>query len=148
MAMELFFEDVSVGDEIPELVKSPITNDQLIRYAGASGDFNPLHTDDEVGKAMGLGGRIAHGMLIMGFIGQAITDWVPKRCLRKLSARFVGISRPGDIIRVTGIVEQKHDENGQHIISCKVVARGADEEVKLSGTFEAALPSKRSQDGQ
>ena len=64
-----YFEDVLVGDEIPQLVKSPIKHLQLVRYAGASGDFNPLHTDPSVGEAIGTGGIIAHGMLIMGFVG-------------------------------------------------------------------------------
>ena len=49
-----YFDDVNVGDEIPKLVKSPMTHLQLVRYAGASGDFNPLHTDPKVGESMGM----------------------------------------------------------------------------------------------
>ena len=69
---EIRFDDVTEGTEMPRLVKPPVTHNQLVRYAGASGDFNPIHTDPEAGKAAGIG-LIAHGMLIMGFAGQAIT---------------------------------------------------------------------------
>jgi acyl dehydratase len=57
---ELYYKDVKVGDEIPSLTKEPITHSQLVRYAGASGDFNPLHTDPKVGEMIGTGGIIAH----------------------------------------------------------------------------------------
>jgi len=80
-----YFEDVQVGDEIPQLVKSPLQHLQLVRYAGASGDFNPLHTDPSVGETIGTGGIIAHGMLIMGFVGQMLSDYVGPQALRKLA---------------------------------------------------------------
>ncbi|MBT3432967.1 MAG: dehydratase, partial [Nitrospinaceae bacterium] len=58
------------GDKLPEIIKDPIAKVQLVMYAGASGDFNPIHTDDEAAQARGLKGVIAHGMLSMGFLGQ------------------------------------------------------------------------------
>jgi len=76
MAKELFFEDVKVGDAMPVLVKPPIIKLQHVMYAGASGDFNPLHTDDEFARAVGMkDGVISHGMLVMGFVAQAVTNW-------------------------------------------------------------------------
>ena len=71
----IYFEDVQVGDDLPALVKGPIQQIQLTRYAGASGDFNPIHQDDEFARAAGMGGVFAHGMLSMGFVAQALTDW-------------------------------------------------------------------------
>ncbi|MBW2649403.1 MAG: hypothetical protein JRC53_06360, partial [Deltaproteobacteria bacterium] len=66
MAREIYYEDVNVGDAMPELVKGPLQKLQHVMYAGASGDFNPLHTDDDFAKAVGMkDGVIAHGMLIM-----------------------------------------------------------------------------------
>ena len=56
---KLYYEDVQVGDELPRLVKGPVTHLQLVRYAGASGDFNPLHTDPKIGEALGIGGILA-----------------------------------------------------------------------------------------
>ena len=138
MAKELFLRDVSIGDPMPTLVKEPVGKVQLVRYAGASGDFNPLHTDPEVGKAIGIGGQIAHGMLIMGFVGQAITNWVPKKCLKNFSVRFAGMTRPDDVITVTGKVVDKREDSGR--IICEVAARNQKDELIVAGQFEAELP--------
>jgi acyl dehydratase len=142
MAHELYFEDVNSGDEMPKLVKDPVSKIQLVKYAGASGDFNPLHVDDEVGISMGFEGVIAHGLLIMGFAGQAITNWIPKKHLTRFRVRFMGTTRPNEIITVTGKVTDKWTENHRNMIRCEVFARGQKDDVKVAGMFEAALPSK------
>jgi acyl dehydratase len=143
MTHELFYEDVRVGDEMPELVKGPLMKLQHVMYAGASGDFNPLHTDDDFARAVGMkDGVIAHGMLIMGFAGQAITGWVPKKYLKKFGVRFSGMTKPGSTIRITGRVTDKRVEHGENIICCEVVARDETEDVKLTGHFEASLPGR------
>ena len=64
--------DVSIGQLLPPLVKDPVTKVQLVKYAGASGDFNLIHTDDETARRVGLEGVIAHGMLSMGSLGQYV----------------------------------------------------------------------------
>jgi acyl dehydratase len=138
MTKELFLRDVNVGDPMPTLVKEPVNKVQLVRYAGASGDFNPLHTDPEVGKAIGIGGQIAHGMLIMGFVGQAITQWVPKKYLKAFSVRFAGMTRPDDVITVTGKVVDKREDSGR--IRCEVAAKNQKDELIVAGQFEAELP--------
>ena len=136
----LFFEDVAVGDEMPVLVKEPIAEVQLVKYAGASGDFNPLHTVDAVGKQAGFGGVIAHGMLVMGFIAQAVAAWIPSRCLKKFRARFSAITRPGEIITITGkVVEKKAEDN---LIVCELQAKDQKGEVKINGRVEAVLQAK------
>jgi acyl dehydratase len=142
MATELYFQDINVGDAIPALVKKPVSKVQLVRYAGASGDFNPLHTDSEFGKTVGIG-QIAHGMLIMGFVGEAVTGWVPKKYLRKLSVRFAGMTRPDDVITVTGKVTDKKQENGDNIVRCEVLASNQKGETVIAGSFEAVLPNKK-----
>ncbi|MBM3133419.1 MAG: dehydratase [Chloroflexi bacterium] len=142
MAKELYFEDIKVGDDIPKLVKPAVDKTQLVKYAGASGDFNPLHTDDDIGKMLGLGGRIAHGMLLMGFAGEAITNWVPKKHLTKFNVRFGGMTKVGDVITVTGSIKEKRTDKGKNIIVGEVIARDQNNDMKVSGTFEAVLPSK------
>jgi acyl dehydratase len=139
MEKEIRYDDLNVGSEMSILVKAPVDKMQLVKYSGASGDFNPLHTDPEVGKAVGIG-QIAHGMLIMGFVGQAITDWVPKKFLKKLSVRFAGMTRPGDVVTVTGKVKEKVAEGGLKKIVCDVQAKNQKEEVLVNGFFEAVLP--------
>ena len=79
------------GDVFPEITYPPVTKTQLVRYAGASGDFNPIHTDNEAARESGLKGVIAQGLMVMGFLGQAIVRWVPKRTLKKFKVRFKGI---------------------------------------------------------
>lgn len=142
MAQELFFEDVQVGQAMPSLTKGPVAKLQLVMYAGASGDFNPLHTDDDFAKAVGMPGVIAHGMLIMGFVGQAITDWIPRRNLKKMGVRFAGMTFPGETITITGSVTDKRQENGSNLITCEVTAADQNGGVKVSGSFVAALPSR------
>jgi len=139
---ELYFEDVNVGDELPPLVKEPITRVQIVRYAGASGDFNALHFDDEIGKRAGMGGIIAHGMLIMGFAGQAVTQWFPRKYLRNFGARFVGMSKLGEGITVKGTVTKKGQENGENIVLGTLVVCGQDGSIKINGDFKVALPNK------
>ena len=109
--MAMLFESVNIGDQVIHLVKPPITKTQLVRYAGASGDFNPLHTDDEAAKAAGFDGVVAHGMLMMGILSQAITASIPRRQLRKVNVRFKGMTRPDAVITVSGTNYRETDRN-------------------------------------
>lgn len=136
----MYFDDVQAGDSMPVLVKEPITKLQLVKYAGASGDFNPLHTDDDVGRSVGLGGVIGHGMLTMGFVGQALTNWIPKKYLKKFKVRFAGMTKPGEVITITGKITAKDEEN--NLISGELSARDQNDQVKIQASFEAKLPRK------
>jgi acyl dehydratase len=136
---KLYYEDVQVGDDIPKLVKSPVSHLQLVRYAGASGDFNPLHTDAKIGEAIGTGGIIAHGMLIMGFVGQMLSDYAGPTALRKYGVRFKGMTRIDDVITCTGTISEKYEVDGEARIAGKVQAVDQDGDVKVTGAFVAAL---------
>jgi acyl dehydratase len=140
--VKLYYEDVQVGDAIPKLVKSPVSHLQLVRYAGASGDFNPLHTDPKIGELVGIGGIIAHGMLIMGFVGQLLSDYVGPTTLRKFDVRFKGMTRIDDVITCTGTITEKYETDGEARIAGKVQATDQNGEVKVAGTFVAALPHR------
>ncbi len=149
--MAVNFDDIKIGDAIPLYTSGPITCTHLVRYAGASGDFNPLHHDQSFAKMIGLDNIIAHGMLIMGIAGEAVTAWVENKYLRKLSVRFLGMTEPvnwNDIentkgratITVSGIVVKKYEENGEKRIHCSIVAKDALGSRKLDGFFIVALP--------
>jgi acyl dehydratase len=140
---QVYFEDVQIGDEIPRLMKTPITHLQLVKYAGASGDFNPLHTDPKIGEAIGTGGIIAHGMLIMGFIGQMLSNYVGPQALRKFGVRFKGMTHLGDEITCTGTITEKYEENGEGRIAGEVWAADQKGDVKVTGTFVASLPHRQ-----
>lgn len=133
------FDSIQVGDELPSLTKPPITEVQLVRYSGASGDFNPIHTVHQAGVEAGNNGVIAHGMLIMGFAAQMITNWVRPEQVRKFGVRFTGISRPGDAITVRGKVVEKFEADGERRVRCEVEAVDQTGHRKLKGEFIAAL---------
>src|SRR5437660_7435320 len=141
-SQKLYFEDIQVGDEIPLLVKVPVTHLQLVRYAGASGDFNPLHTDPKIGETIGTGGIIAHGMLIMGFVGQLLSDYVGPEALRSFGVRFKGMTHLNDVITCSGTIMEKYEAGGEGRIAGKVQAVDQNGDVKISGTFVAALPRR------
>ena len=130
------FNRVDVGDPLPDLKKAPVTKLQLVRYAGASGDFNPIHTDDQMAEQSGFRGVIAQGPLVMGFLGQAITWWVKKRHLRRFMVRFRGMTSPGDIITVSATVKEKTKRGDDLLVVCDAVVKDQKGEVKLTGQFE------------
>ena len=140
--MTVYFDDLEIGDEIPALTTAPITETQLVRYSGASGDFNPIHTVHHVAEAAGLGGVIAHGMLVMGLVGRAITDWVGMPPLRQFGVRFVNVTRPGQIITISGTVVEKMEIDGESRVRCQVAAVDQDGQQKVKGSFVVALPKR------
>jgi len=141
--MTIYFDDLNIGDEIPSLTTAPITETQLVRYSGASGDFNPIHTVPRVAEAAGLDGVIAHGMLVMGLVGRAITAWIGLAPLRQFGVRFIGVTRPGQIIIVTGKVTEKLEVKGEHRVRCEVMAVDQNGHQKVQGNFVVALPLRR-----
>lgn len=134
------FNSISAGDEVVRIVKPPVTKIQLVRYAGASGDFNPLHTDDEAARQAGFEGVVAHGMLIMAFIAEAVAAWAPGKCFKSVKVRFKGVTRPGDVITVTGRVKEKEMTKEGGVVRCTIEAAGREGDVKAAGVFEVVLP--------
>lgn len=133
------YDDIQAGDKIPTLTKGPLEQLQVVRYAGASGDFNPIHTIPEVAQAAGLEGTISHGMLVMAFAGQLITDWLGVGSVRNLNVRFKGMTLPGDTLTCTGSVTEKLEENGEKLVKGKISVKGQDERPRLTGTFVAMV---------
>jgi acyl dehydratase len=149
--MAVNFDDIKIGDAIPSYTSGPITRTHMVRYAGASGDFNPLHHDETFAKMIGLDSVISHGMLIMGIAGEAITAWVENKYLKKMSVRFLSMTEPVDwndventknraTITVSGKVVKKYEENGEKRIHCSIVAKDSLGSRKLDGFFIVALP--------
>ena len=110
-------DELSVGSELPELHKDPITKVQLVKYAGASGDYNLIHTDDETAKRVGLDGVIAHGMLSMAFLGQYCCWLGGPESIRRLTVRFAEMVRPGDVLICRGRVKSR-EEGGAELPGC------------------------------
>ncbi len=142
MGKELYFEDVNVGDDIPSLAKEPTTQ-QLVMYAGASGDFYQIHYDHHFAVNAGLNdGVIVHGMLSMGWVAQMLTDWLPDWGLRKIDVRFSAMAIPGDTITCKGKITEKYQENGKNYINCEISCENQEGAKTVMGTATAELPSK------
>ena len=101
------FGDIREGEALPSLQQEPITRTHIVKYAGASFDFNPIHHDEEFAKRSRSGGIIAHGMMIMGYLGKCATQYLGTAQFDRFASRNVGISRPGDVLIIEGRVEEK-----------------------------------------
>jgi len=126
--------------ELESIQKEPITHTQLVRYAGASGDFNPIHTVVPIGEKAGLGGVIAHGMLIMGMAGSALTKWFPRQDIRSFKVRFSAMTRPGEKLSIEGLIDEEKTVNEENRLVGKVFVKNESGEVKLKGQFEVKKP--------
>ena len=142
MTEQLYYEDVSVGSEIIPLVKQPTTR-QLVMWAGAVGDYMPIHYDKDFAQSRGLSGVIVHGQLVGAFLGQLMTDWIGERgTLRRLSCSYKGMNYPGETITAKGKVTKKYVRNGQHYVECSLWAENAKGEKTASGMATVILPSR------
>ena len=104
------FKNIRIGESLPPLVKGPLDREQIKLYAQASGDFNPIHLEDDVARKAGLPGVIAHGMLSMAFIGEYLYSILndPMQ-LESFNCRFRAKTFPGDVITISGKVKSQSD---------------------------------------
>ena len=124
----LYFEDVSEGDEAP--VRSHVlTRTDLVRYAGASGDFNPMHHDEVLAVAAGQPSVFGHGMFSMGLLGSALTDYVGIGNVRRFQVRFAKQTWPDEELRTHIVVKAKRVEGDDRLVDLAVsLANAAGEE--------------------
>lgn len=143
MNKQLYYEDITVGSEIPSLVKQPTTR-QLVMWAGASGDYNPIHYDQDFAQSRGLPGVIVHGQLVFSFLGQLMTDWMGEQgSLQKLSCSYKGMNFPSETITAKGKVSKKYVEDGKHRVECNIWVENPKGEKTASGMAIAIMPSRR-----
>jgi acyl dehydratase len=138
---KLFFDDVNEGDAAPEF-SHELTRTDLVQYAGASGDFNPMHSDEVSAQAAGLPSVFGHGMFTMGILGKAITDFVGVGNLKRYQVRFTKQTWPGEKLTTKVTVAKKYDEEGDHRVDLECEVVNQDGEAKVSGVATAALPSR------
>lgn len=137
----LYFDDVSEGDAAPEF-SHELTRTDLVTYAGASGDFNPMHHDEVAAQAAGLPSVFGHGMFTMGLLGKALTDYVGVGNLESYQVRFTKQTWPGETLTTKVSVAKKYEEEGKRKVAleCEVVNQNG--EPKVQGTAVAALPTR------
>ena len=138
---KLFFDDVREGDAAPEFSHT-LGRTDLVMYAGASGDFNPMHHDEVAAKDAGLPSVFGHGMFTMGLLGKALTDYVGVGNLKLYRVRFTKQTWPGETLTTKVVVAKKYDEHGEHRVDLDVSVVNENGESKIQGVAVAALPAR------
>lgn len=118
--------DTAIGQSLSPLVKPPIEQEQLQRYAAASGDYNPIHLDPAAARRVGLNGVIAHGMLSMAFLGQFVNQQIadlPGARVGQLKVRYVGMVSLGDTLTCLGKVAARTQGESETAITLECWAQ-------------------------
>jgi acyl dehydratase len=137
----LCFEDVEVGDTAPVL-NHTLTRGDLIEYAGASGDFNPMHTDEVAARDAGMASVFGHGMFSAGLLATAMTNWAGPGTVVRYKVRFVKQTWPGELFATSIKVTAKRHEGDRCVIDVECNLANGEGEVKVSGEATLALPSR------
>jgi acyl dehydratase len=138
--MALHANQLDVGDTHDELVVENLTRTQIVQYAGASGDYNPLHTDDVyTTQVAGYPSVFAHGMLTMGMTGKMLTNYVGDGRLVTYGVRFTSQVWPGDTLVTKATVENVREEDGQFFVDLSVSTTNQNGNVVISGNATARI---------
>jgi acyl dehydratase len=133
------FDALEVGEQAPPLVTEPLTRTNFVRYAGASGDFNPMHHDDTIATSVGNPSVFGHGMLTAGLMARVVKDWFGPTALRRFGVRFAKQVWPGDILTCTATVTAKRAEDGEQLVDVTCAVTNQDGVEVLSGTATAVV---------
>lgn len=136
-------QELEVGDALPPVTLDPVSRLDLIKYAGASGDFNPIHTIDQAAEKAGLPGIIAHGMWTMGNMGKLFTPYMEEGFVQTFTNRFSGMVFLHDVLTIRAGLTEKRDND----LLFKVKAVKQDGKTVASGTVTFRLDGKRSSSG-
>lgn len=138
--MALSARNLKVGDTYQEQIVDNLTRTRLVQYAGASGDYNPVHTDETfTTKVAGYPSVFAHGMLTMGMTGKMLTNYVGDGRLTKYGVRFTRQVWPGDALTATATVEAVREEGGVHFVDLTVSTVNQDGAEVVSGYASAKV---------
>ena len=134
----LAFDDVRIGDPLPELQLPPVDRTMLALFAGASGDHIPLHIDTDAARRAGMPDVFTHGMLGMAWLGRLLTHWAPQSQLRDFEVRFQGITHLGNTIRCSGVVTAKLQD--ERCVRIELRTTNQYGQAKIAGEAVVALP--------
>ncbi|MBR1217658.1 MaoC family dehydratase [Bradyrhizobium sp. U87765 SZCCT0131] len=129
----------AVGDRVVHKSFLPISRHTLALYCGASGDHNPIHVDIDFARRAGFGDVFTHGMLVMGYLGQALTDAVHPSKVRSFSTRFAAITQLGAKLTCEGHVAELTEHEGERRARLTLTAKDETGEVKLAGEAVVAI---------
>jgi acyl dehydratase len=142
-AAKRYWEDVKEGDALPEIRVEKLTRTDFVKYAGASGDFNPIHHDQTFAEASGNPTVFAMGMLNASILSRVVTTYAGRANVRRYKVRFATRAWPGDDVICRGRVTKKLEQGGEKLVEGELEAVNQKGETLISGSFAAALPSRR-----
>ena len=138
--MALKANELKVGDTYSERLVEDLKRTQIVQYAGSSGDYNPLHSDEMfTTQVAGYPSVFAHGMLTMGMTGRLLTNYVGDGRLTNYGVRFTNQVWPGDTLDSTATVEELREEGGEHFVDLTVATVNQDGVVVVKGTASARI---------
>ena len=142
MPDQVYFEDVSEGQEIPTLKKNCSTQ-QLVMWAAGSGDFYQIHYDKDFAQSTGLKGLIVHGALKHAFLGQLLHDWAGDAGrIKKFGCQYRGMDEPAQDITCRGVVTKKYSEGDSNFVELDVWTENPQGQKTTPGTAVVTLPSR------
>ncbi len=138
--------EIKVGDAAPPLVIENLSRTHFVKYAGASGDFNPMHHDDTIATQVGNPSVFGHGMLTAGLMARVVKDWFGPEAMRKFHVRFAKQVWPGETLTFTAVVtavrppgDTAAGDDTDGLVDLELSAKNQDGEEKLSGAATAAV---------
>ena len=142
MKKQVYYEEMETGAELPKLTKEPGTR-QLVMWAGASGDLNPIHYDKDYAISRGLPGVVVHGQLAGCFLAQMVTDWIgEKGKLKKLNVNYRSMNLPGEKLVCKGKITGRSDKDGEGMVTASLWVENKKGEKTLTGTAKVTLPMR------
>jgi acyl dehydratase len=133
-------DGIAVGDHREAVLVENLGRTQIVQYAGASGDFNPIHHDETFAtQSAGYPSVFAHGMLTMGMTGRLLTDWLGDGVLRSFGVRFVNQVWPGDTLTARGTVTSIEERDDGDLVAVEVVTQNQKGETVVQGSATALL---------
>ena len=140
--MRRYFEDVK-GDEALPSFSITVTRTHIVKYVGASGDFFPVHHDDEFARSAGLPSLFAMGMMHGGMLSRVVTDWAGDGRVKRYKVRFAALVFPNDTLSFKGQVVRAYNEGGENLVDCKLSVVSQKGESVIDGEATVSLPSRR-----
>ena len=127
------YKTAKIGEQLPELIIGPVSRTNLALYAGASGDHNPLHIDSDYTDQIGLPDVIAHGMLIMGYLGRVLTNNISQDQILEYGVQFSSITNIGDILTCKATVIKIYTKEDRKNLKLELSVKNQNKDLKLKG---------------
>ncbi len=141
---QVYFDDVELGIEIPPLARGPITVMDMAKFAAMNGDFSPVHYDHKFAmEVRGFPAAIVHGLQVVTYLSQLLTDWIgPNGALKKFASQVRAPTLAGDTLTMKGRVTRKYTRDSENYLECEVWGEKQDGTVVVNGSATVTLPSR------